>query len=125
MSRLRMIPRAAALVLLLALLIGLPCVVVATIGVPLPSPARLATSWRQRRVPGDLVIRTGAFVFALLWAWFATTAVGEFAQILRVATGSIVSNRCPQAPLVGCVASCGSWPSPPCRRRPRSAACCR
>lgn len=83
MSRLRMIPRAAALVLLLALLIGLPCVVVATIGVPLPSPARLATSWRQRRVPGDLVIRTGAFVFALLWAWFATTAVGEFAQILR------------------------------------------
>ncbi len=83
MSRWRILPRLSALVLLAVVLIGLPCVLVATIGAPFPSPARLAEAWHRRRVPGDLVIRAGAFVFALLWAWFAATALAELAQIVR------------------------------------------
>ncbi|MEI7546452.1 MAG: hypothetical protein WCK21_00125 [Actinomycetota bacterium] len=75
--------RALAVLLLIVLMVGVPCAVVAMIGVPLPVPSQLSASWRERRVPGELVVRVGVAVFAVLWCWFAATAIAEFGHVFR------------------------------------------
>ncbi len=87
MKRSRLVRLLAAAVLSM-LLIGLPLAAVSTIGVPLPTWSQLAQSWHQRRVPNELVLRCGAMVFLVLWAWFAATAVAEMVSIARNPGGS-------------------------------------
>jgi hypothetical protein len=79
----RWFARVIALLSLAVVLVVVPLVVVSLVGTPVPSITDLAEAWRQRRVPGTIVVRTGALVFALLWAWFAATAVGELWNIMR------------------------------------------
>ncbi|MEQ1703173.1 MAG: hypothetical protein ABMA25_23965, partial [Ilumatobacteraceae bacterium] len=83
MSRLsRTVLRLLALVLLAALLIGIPLAVFRLVGSPLPSTEQLRAAWSARRIDSDLVLRIGGLVFAVLWAWFALTALTEAWQVL-------------------------------------------
>lgn len=75
--------RALALLILTGLLIGVPWLVVSVVGLPFPTPSQLGAAWRERRVPGELVLRVGTSVFVVLWAWFASTALAELAQVRR------------------------------------------
>lgn len=88
MKRSRM-ARVLAAAALAALLLGLPVLAVSTFGFPLPSWSQLAQSWHQRRVPDELVLRCGALVVAVLWGWFAGTAVAEVVAIARHRGGSV------------------------------------
>jgi hypothetical protein len=76
--------RLLAFLFLLALLAGVPLVVVAVVGVPLPSAAQLRHVWDTRRVDTDLVVRVGSTVFLVLWAWFTTTALVELRRVLPI-----------------------------------------
>ncbi|HNJ98058.1 MAG TPA: hypothetical protein PLV13_08035, partial [Ilumatobacteraceae bacterium] len=87
MKRSRLARLLAAVVLALVL-IGLPWVALSTFGMPLPTWSQLAQSWHQRRVSNELVLRCGAMVFLVLWAWFAATAVAELVSIARRPGGS-------------------------------------
>lgn len=83
MSRLpRLALRVLAVVALAALLVGVPLVVIRGFGLPLPTWAQLGDAWTSSRVDGDLVVGIGAGVFALLWSWFALTALAELWQVL-------------------------------------------
>ncbi|MDO8390430.1 MAG: hypothetical protein Q7V57_08070 [Actinomycetota bacterium] len=90
--------RALALLLLICLLVGVPWAVIATVGVPFPAPTQVAAAWNERRVPGDLVVQVGAALFALLWAWFAATAVGEFAHVRSSRSSAAGDQLAPLAP---------------------------
>ena len=92
------ISRLLAALLLVGFLVVVPGVVVSLLGPPLPSPNQLATAWRQRRVPSIIVIRTGAFVFMMLWAWFAATAIGELRHVLRCRREGVVLERLSPGP---------------------------
>ncbi len=81
MSRMFHPVRLLALVLLLGLLVGVPCVVIALTGSPFPGLAQLTAAWNERRVPSDLVVRCGLALFAALWTWFALTALAEFVHV--------------------------------------------
>ena len=78
----RLLLRALALTVLAALLVGVPLLVFRLIGNPLPSTQHLQNAWATRRVDADLVIDIGGAVFAVLWAWFALTAIAELWQVL-------------------------------------------
>ena len=83
MSRLpRLALRVLAVVALAALLVGVPLAVIRGFGLPLPTWAQLGDAWTTSRVDGDLVVGIGAGVFALLWSWFALTALAELWQVL-------------------------------------------
>lgn len=83
MSRLtRLVLRVLAVVALAALLVGVPLVVISGFGLPLPTRAQLGDAWTSSRVDGDLVMGVGASVFALLWSWFALTALAELWQVM-------------------------------------------
>lgn len=75
--------RLLAAVALAGLLFGVPVVAISTFGFPFPSWEQFSQSWHQRRVPNELVLRCGAMVFMVLWAWFAVTAVAEVVAIAR------------------------------------------
>lgn len=77
----RTLLRALALVLLLAVLVGVPVVVARTVGMPVPSWQQWRSAIAMRRVSTDFVVRLGAAVFVLLWSWFACTAVAEFGRV--------------------------------------------
>ncbi len=78
----RALLRALALLLLAALLVGVPVVVFRLVGVPLPGADELRDAWHNRQIGGELVVRVGAGVFALLWAWFTVTALAELWQVM-------------------------------------------
>lgn len=78
----RAVVRAAALLLLAALLIGVPCLVFRSIGSPFIAAEQLQDAWRSQRVDSDVVIRIGIAVFTVLWAWFALTALGELWHVI-------------------------------------------
>ena len=78
----RLFLRGLALAILTALLVGVPLLVLRLIGNPLPSAQSLQDAWTSRRVDAGLVIDVGVAVFAVLWAWFAITAIAELWQVL-------------------------------------------
>lgn len=80
---LRFWTRLGALMVLVVVLVGLPLVVVMTVGVPAPSWEQLRRAWALRTLDDDTVVRIGATVFMTMWAWFAATAFGEFARVVR------------------------------------------
>ena len=78
----RWLLRAAALVVLLAVMVGVPSVVVWRIGVTVPGSSRWR-GWSGRHLDDGAVIQAGLALFALLWAWFALSAVAECWHLLR------------------------------------------
>lgn len=94
----RWFARVLALLALLVVLVVVPLVVVSLVGTPVPSITEFNAAWHQRRVPGTIVVRTGALVFALLWAWFAVTAVGELWNIMRCRRDSTAPAPLPAGP---------------------------
>lgn len=83
MTRLsRTIMRVLACVVLMVLLVGVPVIVVRLVGVPYASSAELRGAWQHRQIGADLVVRIGAAIFAVLWLWFAITAVFELWHIV-------------------------------------------
>lgn len=94
----RWFARVIALLSLMVVLVVVPLVVVSLVGTPVPSITDFAAAWRQRRVPGTIVVRTGALVFALLWAWFAVTSVGELWNIMRCRRESTAPAPLPSGP---------------------------
>ena len=81
-SLIRLLVRVAALVLLVALLVGVPAIVLITVGSPWPSMAQWREAWQSRAVDTDVAVRIGAALFLVLWGWFAVTALGEAARIV-------------------------------------------
>lgn len=83
MTRLpRTLLRLLALAFLAALLIGVPLAVFRVVGSPLPGADQLRAAWSARRIDSDLVLKIGGLVFAILWLWFALTALAEAWQVL-------------------------------------------
>lgn len=78
----RTLLRALALTLLAVLLVGIPVAVFQLVGSPVPSGEQLRAAWSARRIDSELVLRIGGLVFAVLWAWFALTALAEAWQVL-------------------------------------------
>ena len=99
----RTLLRVLAAALLLAVLVAVPLLVLRTIGQPFPHAAQLRAAWTHRRMDGDLVIRTGASIFSLLWLWFAATALAEVWQVLQWRRGGADARLAPLAP------GAGSW----------------
>ncbi|MBI5089712.1 MAG: LysM peptidoglycan-binding domain-containing protein, partial [Actinobacteria bacterium] len=75
------IARLGACLVLLAGLIALPLAVVTIIGTP--DRDVLSDAFGTGRVDDAAIVQIGLVVFLLLWAWFASTAIGE---IVRVAS---------------------------------------
>lgn len=75
-----LLTRALAAIALIGLTVVLPAVVWHLVG------GLDAVAWgevvRSRRIDGDTVVALGLVVFALLWAWFAVTAISEVAHVL-------------------------------------------
>ncbi len=92
----RVVLRLLALLVLAMLLVGVPIVVFRLVGVPLPGAAELRDAWRYRQVSGEFVVRIGAAIFAVLWLWFAATAITE---LWRVVAWRFVGNGARLAPL--------------------------
>jgi hypothetical protein len=78
----RALLRAVALVVLAGLLVGVPWLVFRAVGSPVPTGTQLSDAWRNRTVDAELVVRIGAAVFAVLWMWFAVTALAEAWHVL-------------------------------------------
>lgn len=74
--------RAAALVGVLVVLVGVPVVVVWQIGLAAPGSSGWA-GWSGRRLGDGAVIQVGVALFALLWSWFAISAAAECWHLLR------------------------------------------
>jgi hypothetical protein len=81
-SLIRLLVRVAALLLLVALLVGVPAVVLTTVGAPWPSMAQWREAWQSRAVDTDVAVRIGAALFLVLWGWFAVTALGETVRVV-------------------------------------------
>lgn len=79
----RWLQRGAALLMLLAFLVGVPFAVLTTVGLPGPMSARWRSVWSTGRLGTDAVVQVGAVLFAVLWAWFAVTALAEVVQVVR------------------------------------------
>ena len=94
----RAVLRVLALTLLAALLVGVPVVVFQLLGVPLPGVDGIRDAWHNRQIDGDLVIRVGAGVFALLWVWFAATAVTELWHAMSWRLGRAAGRLAPLSP---------------------------
>ncbi len=78
----RLVVRVAALLLLVGLLVGVPIVLLVAVVAPWPSPAQWRDAWQSRTVGTDMVVRLGATLFLVLWAWFAATALAEAGRVL-------------------------------------------
>ena len=78
----RSLLRLAGFLFLLAVLVGVPVAVVASVGAPWLSLQRWRDLWHSHRVDTDVVVHLGAAAFLLLWLWFAATAVGELRRVL-------------------------------------------
>ena len=76
-SLIRLLVRVAASVLLGGLLVGVPAIVLLTVGAPWPTMAQWHEAWRSHAIDADVAVRIGAALFLVLWAWFAVTAVGK------------------------------------------------
>jgi len=74
--------RVLALVGVLAVLVGVPLLVVAVIGPPGPFSARWRSVWSSGRLGTDAVVHLGVALFGLLWVWFAVTALVETAYLV-------------------------------------------
>ena len=74
MRLLRVVFRFFAFLLLAALLVGVPVAVFKIVGVPLPGADELRDAWQRRQIGGDLVVRSGAAVFAVLWLLWRANA---------------------------------------------------
>jgi hypothetical protein len=72
-----------ALVVLVAMLAGVPVVLVAMVGVPAPSWMQIQRAWTLRAIDNELVLRLGAVLFLVLWSWFAATAVAEAWRVMH------------------------------------------
>ncbi len=96
----RAVLRSAALLVLAALLVGVPWIVFRSVGSPLPAAAQLRDAWRSRRVDSEVVIQVGVAVFTLLWAWFACTALAELWQVVawRLGRGRVRLAPLPAGP---------------------------
>ncbi|HAN34203.1 MAG TPA: hypothetical protein PLT40_11220, partial [Ilumatobacteraceae bacterium] len=78
----RTVLRVLAFGLLVAALVGVPIVVLSVVGSPVPGADEVGNAWRSRQLSSDLVVRIGAAVFALLWLWFAVTAIAELWHVI-------------------------------------------
>ncbi len=83
----RVVLRFLAFLMLTALLVGVPIAVFALVGVPLPGANELRDAWQHRQVGGELVVRVGAAIFAVLWLWFAVTALTELWHVISWRVG--------------------------------------
>lgn len=77
----RFVVRAGAVLLLAGLLLVLPVAVVLSVGAP--DPTHWRTLWTTGRIDGALVVQVGMVLFAVLWAWFAITALAELWIVIR------------------------------------------
>lgn len=82
--------RSGALLVITAVVVGVPLAVVRLIGLPRPGSWSLAATGRlDERVIAEI----GAAVFLLLWAWFAITVVAEAVRVVRSLRGGRRSSR--------------------------------
>lgn len=94
----RMVLRFLAFLLLAALLVGVPVVVFRLVGVPLPGADELRDAWQRRQIDGEVVMRIGAAVFAVLWLWFAATALAELWHVIAWRVGGASARLAPIPP---------------------------
>ena len=78
----RALLRALAFVTLTVLLVGVPVVLFRLVGVPVPRAHELRAAWQYHQIDSDFVLRIGAAVFAVLWLWFASTAIAELWRVI-------------------------------------------
>ncbi len=78
----RAVLRVLAFVMLAASLVGVPVVLFRLVGFPIPGAHELRGAWQQHQIDSDLVMRIGAAVFAVLWLWFASTAIAELWHVI-------------------------------------------
>lgn len=95
---LRAVARLTATVLLATALVAVPAVVLTVVGLPFPSGDQLRSAWTSQRISEDLVLRIGASVFTLLWAWFAVTAIAELWRVLAWRRGARWARLAPVPP---------------------------
>jgi hypothetical protein len=79
----RFVMRTGAVLLLGALLVGLPIALALVVGLPDLSFATWRSLWTTGRIDGGLVVQVGTIVFVVLWAWFAVTALTELWHVAR------------------------------------------
>ena len=91
----RVVLRFFAFLLLAALLVGVPIVLFKIVGVPLPGSDELRDAWQRRQIGGELVVRIGAAVFAVLWLWFAATALAELWHVIAWRVGGSSARLAP------------------------------
>ena len=103
MRRNRTLLRVLVAAVLLMVLVAVPVVVVRTIGQPFPGAAQLRAAWSSRQMDSDLVVRIGAAIFAVLWMWFALTALAEVWHVLQWRRAGAAARLAPLAP------GAGSW----------------
>ncbi|MFM7684952.1 MAG: hypothetical protein ACKPDI_03385, partial [Actinomycetota bacterium] len=78
----RWLLRVLALLALLTVMVGVPAAVVWRISVAVPGSSRWR-GWQGPRLDDGVVIQAGVALFALLWVWFALSAVAECWHLLR------------------------------------------
>ncbi|MGB8860684.1 MAG: hypothetical protein WCC60_15605, partial [Ilumatobacteraceae bacterium] len=94
----RLLLRGCAFLMLAGLLVGVPVAVFRLVGVPLPGATDLHDAWHDRRIDGDLVVRVGMAVFAVLWLWFAVTALAELWHVVAWRFGGPRARLAPLPP---------------------------
>ncbi len=78
----RAVLRVLAFIMLAVLLVGVPMVLFRLVGAPAPGAHELRGAWQRHQIDSDFVVRIGAAVFAVLWLWFASTAVAELWHVI-------------------------------------------
>lgn len=75
--------RIAATVVLLAILIGVPVLLIGVLRLPLPDRGTWRAVVSGRRLDENVAVSLGALVFVALWAWFAASAAAECWSVVR------------------------------------------
>ncbi len=78
----RAVLRVLAFVMLAVLLVGVPVVLIQRVGVPVPRAHDLHRAWQHQQIDSDFVVRVGVAVCAVLWLWFASTAIAELWHVI-------------------------------------------
>ncbi|HRB04255.1 MAG TPA: hypothetical protein PLP26_12870 [Ilumatobacteraceae bacterium] len=94
----RVVLRILAFLMLTALLVGVPVAVFKLVGVPLPGAEELRDAWQHRQIGGELVVRVGAAIFAVLWLWFSVTALTELGHVISWRVGGPAARLRPLPP---------------------------
>lgn len=90
--------RVAAVLLLVALLVGVPVAVLTAVGGRWPALHDWDEAWSTGRVPEHLVMQAAAVVALLLWMWFAVTAAVEVWRVVGERGGAAPRHVAGQRP---------------------------